>query len=213
MDDTARLAALRQPIGDHEGQIHNLQRQLATAQEQARDQARAEVQGEVRFLRSDAAHWKLSAEGWIAAVAALMEDNDTLRQQVTVARAAVVAELRDLAGEPLTNLCDRYGGTTGDVVQEVLLNRAHDLEDDATRGALAAQREELEDLRIENAQLRAEAAAVETRTEWGIQYGPNDVEDYEGFESHARGAAAEPDHFGVLVSHEIRIGPWREVKA
>jgi hypothetical protein len=42
--------------------------------------------------------------------------------------AAVVAELRDLAGDPIGNLADPHSGEIIDLVREVLLNRAHDLE-------------------------------------------------------------------------------------
>lgn len=51
-------------------------------------------------------------------------DADAIRG---IAAPVVAAELRSLAGDPVTNLCDPWGGTTGAIVQEVLRNRAEEL--------------------------------------------------------------------------------------
>lgn len=45
-----------------------------------------------------------------------------------IAAPVVAAELRSLAGDPVANLCDPCGGTTGAIVQEVLRNRAEELD-------------------------------------------------------------------------------------
>jgi len=54
----------------------------------------------------------------------------------------------------------------------------------------------------------AELEAGEVRTEWGVQYGPGDVDNLRGDEDFARHDAADPTSTGVLVTRVIRHYPW-----
>jgi hypothetical protein len=85
----------------------------------------------VRRFHNPVANWSHKqadkVSDWLGSYSA----QEKLREMVEdkVGRRAVVRELRRLAyGSNITNLCDPYGGTTGDMIQEWLLNRAEELD-------------------------------------------------------------------------------------
>ena len=95
----------------------------------------------------------------------------------------------------------------------VQLDEITQLNDDLT-----AQREELEDLRMENAQLHSEQADAENSAEWKIWHRGEDGEPVGLGTSYATEAVepflARPDRW-IVRKRLVRTwkGPWREVTA